>query len=467
MLRTPSSRRCRSLLPFASLLTVLVAGCGGGGGGAEEQPTPAPAPKVTLSASATDAEKISLGWEADAINANQAYAVTVDGRIFTYTTTLGYAFTAAPDTRYCFTVVVGALAPPMNSFVATGPTSNELCITTPSLPPLAPGWNTSDAGMGNGQFPSIARRAPGTLPGLYACVAKTTGYGGSVFRMLGSSGVVLPSFAYDGTACAVADNGSFDPILHAATNVGGAMSYRQARPGSGAWSFSGDQAIAANGDFLAPVSLALDASLSAQVLYSGGGQVYWSQQGPAGRWSTPELVGRGQGGWRSLAVAADGNVYALLASERSVQVRRRSGPNTWETVYADDSAAIAMVDRGPGSIVAPAGGGVRLTFRRSTGIAYVEWPGGSGAWSETLLDADASIAAPALAVDLAGEPLIAYGDARGDLRLSRRASGRWSTVCIDALGDLAARTDVEVDGEGAVLILYSDSGGPTKLAIGR
>jgi len=440
---------------------------GGGGGGAEEPPPPAPTPKVTLSGSALHAERIALGWTADAVNANQAYAVMVDGAITTYTQAQEYALTATPDTKYCFTVVVGTLAPPMSAFVATGPTSNEVCITTPSLPPLASGWNVSDAGMGNGQFPSIARRAPGAVPGLYACVANTTGSGGSVFRMLGSSGVLLPSFAYDGTACAVADNGSVDPILHAATNAGGAVSYRQARPGPGAWSFSGDRAIAANGGLLTPVSLALDPSLHAQVLYSAGVQSYWSQQDSTGRWSTPELVGPGEAGWRSLAVAADGVVYALLARERSVRVWRRDGPGAWVTVYGNDDAQIFQFGRGSGSIVAPSSGGVRLVFRASSGIAYVEWPGGAAPWSEALVDAGTAPMAPALAVDLAGEPLIAYGDSRGDLRLSRRSAGQWSTALIDALGELAAQTDVEVDGDGVVYIVYSDSAGPAKLATGR
>ncbi|MDT3680754.1 MAG: hypothetical protein ROZ64_18215 [Burkholderiaceae bacterium] len=468
MPRTPSSHRYLAVL-IALLLPTFVVGCGGGGGGADEVPSPAHEPKVTLTGSALDAEKIALAWKVDAINADQAYAITVDGVFATYTTAQGYAFTAAPDTRYCFTVVVGALAPPMNAFVATGPTSNELCITTPSLPPLAPGWTVSDAGMGNGQFPAIARRAPGAAPGLYACVAKDVGDGGSVFRMLGSSGMVFPSFAYDGTACAVADNGSFDPILHAVTNAGSFVTYRNARPVSGGWFFTGDQPIAANADPGTSVSMAIDASLRPQVLYRSGGHAYWSGKDATGGWSVPEPVGPGNVGWRSLAVAADGVVYALLAEgDHGVRVWRRNAPGAWSTVYVNDGALNLQSTRGPGSIVTPADGGVRLVFRRAGGgVIYVEWPGDAVPWSETLVDAETDAMAPALALDLAGEPLIAYGDSRHDLRLTRRSAGQWNTVRIDALGDLALHTDVEVDGEGVVYILYSDSGGAAKLATAR
>lgn len=468
MRRLIASPRRRCALAVMTLSAIL-AGCGGGGDD-KPPPPPPPPPVITLSGSALYAERIALSWTTDEINARQAYAIMVDGSVRTTTTQKGYLFTALPDTRYCFVVVVGAL-PPLGPFVATGPSSNELCLTTPSLPPLASGWSVADAGFGHGAFPAIARRAPGSTAGLYACVACTPDNAcpleSAVFGQLGSSGMLLPTFAYPGDACAVTNNASFFGDVDVLTRAGATVAYRQARPDNGMWFFTGATTVAADAAATMAVSMALDDSGRPQVLFGRGGQVYWARREESGLWSVPEVVGDGGVGWRSLAVASDGTVFALLAGVDTVVVRRRDAPGIWTTAYSAGGASAALFARGTGSIVAPASGGVRLAYGRPDGVGYVEWLGGATPWTESRVDAGTRTAAPALAVDLAGEPLIAYGDGQADLRLSRRVGGQWRTDVIDALGDLARQADIEVDGAGVVYILYSDDAGAARLATGR
>lgn len=468
------------LCVLAVFVSLLLAGCGGGGGGSTE-PAPKPPPTIVLSGGALDAESIALSWEVDDLYSNQAYAITVDGSPYTYTTQKGYYFSAQPARRYCFTVMVGSLMPPLGAFAAAGPTSNEVCITTPSLPPLEPGWNKVDAGLGYGKFPAIARRNASS-PGLVACNSEFLLYdlvllrdpSYSFFRVFGG-GIVLPMFTVAGGSCAVADERQSWGEVHALTLSSAILSYRQASVFNLSWGFTNDWTIASDADWYSPASIALDANGSPQVLYGSNGKAYWSQLNTQGQWTAPELVGNGTVSWRSLAVAADGVVFALLSEGAEVRVLKRSAPAAWLTVFsASDAQGLQLQSlRGIGSIVASASGGVRVAYSRAAsttalpGVGYVEWLGGAAPWTETLVDAGTYVAAPAVAVDLNGEPLIAYGGSGSDLRLARRIGGSWQTVFIDALGVLARQTDIEVDSDGLIHILYSDENGPAKLATGR
>jgi len=460
------------LCALAVFVSWLLAGCGGGGGETTE-PVPEPPPTIVLSGRALDAESIALSWVVDDLYFNQAYAITVDGSPYAYTTQKGYYFIAQPDRRYCFTVVVGSLVPPLGAFAAAGPASNEVCITTPSLPPLEPGWNRVDAGLGIGRFPAIARRNA-VAPGLVACNAESVLFAPSmsVFGVFGG-GIVLPPFTFVGESCAVADERQLFGNVHALTRSGAILSIRQAIVSSGSWAFTNDWTIASDADGSSPVSIALNANNLPQVLYGSNGKAYWSQLDAQGQWSAPELVGSGAVGWRSLAVAADGTLFALVSEGTEVRVLKRSAPAAWLTVFSASGAQAAQYLRGNGSIVAPASGGVRVAYRRAAsttalpGIGYVEWMGGAAPWTEILVDPGTYVTAPAVAVDLNGEPLIAYGGSGDDLRLARRIGGSWQTVFIDALGALARQTDIEVDSDGLIHILYSDENGPAKLATGR
>lgn len=437
------------------------------------EPVPEPPPTIVLSGRALEAESIALSWEVADLYYNQAYAITVDGSPYAYTTQKGYYFSAQPDRRYCFTVVVGSLVPPLGAFAAAGPTSNEICITTPSLPPLEPGWNTVDAGLGFGKFPAIARRNTSS-PGLVACNSESVWLAPSmsVFGVFGG-GIVLPPFTFVGESCAVADERQVFGKVHALTRSSVILSYRQASVFNLSWSFTNDWTIASDADGSSPVSIALNANSLPQVLYGSNGKAYWSQLDTQGQWSAPELVGNGTVSWRSLAVAADGAVFALVSEGAEVRVLKRSAPAAWFTVFSASDAQAVQYQRGNGSIVAPASGGVRAVYRKAAsttalpGIGYVEWLGGTAPWTETLVDAGTYVTAPAVTVDLAGEPLIAYGGSGDDLRLARRVSDSWQKVFIDALGLLARQTDIEVDSDGLIHILYSDENGPAKLATGR
>ena len=90
----------------------------------------------------------------------------------------------------------------------------------------------------------------------------------------------------------------------------------------------------------------------------------------------------------------------------------------------------------------------------------------NGVWSETIIERSAFVSPPAIAVDAAGESLISWGDEHFDLRLSRRSGGIWQTFHIDALGRLAEATDIEVDVDGNVFILYT-ADGRVKVAVGK
>lgn len=457
------------LRALAVVLIVLLAGCGGGGG--TEPPPPEPSPAVILlEGYALDAEQIVLSWTVDDLYANQAYAITVNGALYDVTTSKGYLFHAQPDTSYCFTVVVGSMLLPVVPFSAAGPVSNQLCITTPSLPPLASGWQIRDAGLGFGKFPAIARYGNEPQYGIYACNAPDPIFGsGSIFGYLKPFESGANIFSLAGSDCGLAPNPSFGG-LHVVTRDGAGIWYRTASLDQGVWYTTGPIPVAADAG---PFAVALDPNRVPLVLYGKGGQVYLARYA-SGAW-TSELVGDGYIGWRSLAVAPDGSIFALIwesgltAQPGQLRVLTR-GISGWTTAYTVSDVA-PWQTRGTGSIVAPAAGDVRVAFRKtvdagmSMGVGYLTL--NNGAWSESMIAASAFVSPPAIAVNAAGESLIAWGDEHFDLRLSRSNAGTWQTVYIDALGRLAESTDIEVDIDGNVFILYSDADGPTKVAVGN
>jgi len=459
----------------AAVLTVgLLTGCGSGGGGsAPAAPVqPPPPPEIVLSVATVEAERIVLSWVVDDLYPNQAYAVTVDGDPYDLARNRGYTFDALPDRHYCFTVVVGQLLSALGRFTAAGPTSNKVCVSTPRLPPLEGGWTVSDAGLGSGGYPAIARRNADGSP-LAACDADPYWLPPwrSVFRILDHV-TPAPTLTYAGDACAAAALLP-NPVLGdfrvgALTLNDPVLTYRVASWRQNDWWLSTDQTIAPDADRSA-VSIALDASDRPQVLYGRAGSAYWSRLDENGQFTVPERVADGVVGWRSLAVAADGTSYALLAVGPRIDVLRRAPSGAWTPVFSSEGAQGPTYLRGSGSIVAPAGGGIRVAYARAAGaatmgIGYVEWPGGNAPWTEAIVDPATSVTTPAIAVDPSGAPLIAYGGSGDDLRLARRVAGVWSTVLVDALGALARRTDVEVGPDGVVHILYSDENGPTKWA---
>ncbi|MDT3707813.1 MAG: hypothetical protein ROZ09_13400 [Thiobacillus sp.] len=449
------------------VLIALLAGCGGGGGGGAAPEAPPP-PTIVLEGSALDAEQIVLSWTVADLYANQAYAVTVNGTPYDVTTSKGYLFHAQPDRNYCFTVVVGSRVPPVGSFSALGPESNRLCITTPSLPPLAGGWQIRDAGLGFGKLPAIARYEGVPQYGIYACSAPDP-ISGSIFGYLKPFEAGANTFSIAGSDCGLAPNPSAGG-LHVVTRDGSDIWYRTASLNLGVWYTSGPTRVAADAG---PFSVALDTHGSPLVLYGKGGQVYLARYA-AGAW-TSELVGDGYIGWRSLAVAPDGSIYALIgesgvtAQPGQLRVLTR-GVSGWTTAATASNVA-PWQTRGSGSIVAPAAGDVRVAFRKtldagtSMGVGYLVFS--DGAWSESVIATSAFVSPPAIAVNAAGESLIAWGDEHFDLRLSRGGGGAWQTAYIDALGRLAEATEIEVDVDGNVFILYSDADGPTKVAIGK
>ena len=165
----------RSSISWTFLLLILLFGCGGGGDDSStvttQPPSPAvPPPSIVLEGRVLDAEQIALSWTVGELYTNQAYAVEVNGSPYDVTKSKGYLFEALPDTSYCFKVVVGVLLP-LRPFYAEGPVSNQVCLTTPSLPQLAPGWSIREAGLGTGMNPVIARYGQAPQIGIYGCNA--------------------------------------------------------------------------------------------------------------------------------------------------------------------------------------------------------------------------------------------------------------------------------------------------------
>ncbi len=162
---TQSSVSRGVMIGILLVAAMLLGSCGGGGGGGSTvttQPPPAvPTPSIVLQGRVLNAEEIALSWTVGDLYTNQAYAVEVNGSPNAVTKDKGYLFKASPNTYYCFKIVVGVLLP-LLPFHPEGPVSNQVCLTTPSLPQLATGWSIREAGLGNGMNPAIARNGQAT-----------------------------------------------------------------------------------------------------------------------------------------------------------------------------------------------------------------------------------------------------------------------------------------------------------------
>ena len=469
----------RSSISWTFLLLMLLFGCGGGGDDSStvttQPPPPAvPAPSIVLEGRVLDAEQIALSWTVGDLYTNQAYAVEVNGSLYTVTKSKGYLFEALPDTSYCFKIVVGVLSP-LQPFYAEGPVSNQVCLTTPSLPQLATGWSIREAGLGNGMNPAVARYGQAPQYGIYVCNALDPDLllgatGSATFGYLKPSAIdpVVPTFNIAGSPCGIA----YDRLsggVHAVTRDESGIWYRSAQFQLGQWSQTTPVLVAADA---APFSVAVDLNETPLILYGKSGQVFLARYN-GGIW-TSELIGPGYIGWRSLAVAPDGSIFVLVGEsglteqEGALHVMSR-GLSGWTSV-----AVVADVSpwqtRGSGSIVAPATGDVRVAFRKSfddgsKGVGYLVLS--NGVWSETIIERSGFVSPPAIAVDAVGESLISWGDEHFDLRLSRRSGGIWQTFHIDALGRLAEATDIEVDVDGNIFILYTVLDSRVKVAVGK
>lgn len=449
---------------LALITAFLLNSCGGGGGGDGDGGTePPPSATIVLEGNAIDAEHIVLSWSVGTLYTNQAYAITVNGAFYDVTTAKGYLFPAQPQTNYCFTVVVGSSLPPLIPFTAAGPTSNQVCITTPSLPPLVSGWSFRDPGFGLGRFPTIARYSQGY--GIFACNAGNPSLWPNELALFGYLVPLYASantFPIYGNACSAA----FDPNLselHTVIGDGSSIRYLSAYYQMSQWGTS-TPVLVANAP--GPFSVELDNVRHPVILYEASGHVYLATYA-SGQW-TSEYVGDGYTGWRSLAIAPDGKIYALIGQGDQLHILSR-GISGWTTAFTV-SGVPSHSTRGSGSIIAHAAGDVRVAFRKSMGgttmgVGYVALA--SGLWSESLVTTSTYVTPPAIAVSALGETLISWGDEHLDLRLSRGNSGNWQHLYIDALGELAEQTDIGVDGGGNIFILYSDHNGPAKVAVGQ
>jgi hypothetical protein len=469
----------RSSISWTFLLLILLFGCGGGGDDSStvttQPPSPAvPPPSIVLEGRVLDAEQIALSWTVGELYTNQAYAVEVNGSPYDVTKSKGYLFEALPDTSYCFKVVVGVLLP-LRPFYAEGPVSNQVCLTTPSLPQLAPGWSIREAGLGTGMNPVIARYGQAPQIGIYGCNALDSNIllgstGSATFGYLKPTTIdpIAPTFTVAGSPCGIA----YDRLVggvHAVSRDASGIWYRRASFQLSQWSQTTPVLVAADAG---PFSVAVDLNGTPLILYGKSGQVFLARES-GGTW-TSELVGPGYIGWRSLAIAPDGSIFVLVGDsgvteqEGALHVMSRSLSGWTSVAVATDVAP--WQTRGSGSIVAPAAGDVRVAFRKSfdggstKGVGYLVL--NNGVWSEIIIERSAFVSPPAIAVAAAGESLISWGDEHFDLRLSRRSGGIWQTFHIDALGRLAEATDMEVDGDGNIFILYTTDT-RVKVAVGK
>jgi hypothetical protein len=479
---TQSSVSRGVMIGILLVAAMLLGSCGGGGGGVTwdssvttQPPPPAvPPPSIVLEGRVLDAEQIALSWTVGDLYTNQAYAVVVNGNPSAVTQSKGYLFAALPQTSYCFKIVVGILFP-LRPFYAEGPDSNQVCLTTPSLPQLATGWSIREAGLGNGMNPAIARYGQAPQSGIYGCNALNSeillgSTGTAIFGYLKPSTIdpIAPTFGVAGSPCGIA----YDRLgggVHAATRDASGIWYQSASLQLGQWWQTTPVLVAADAG---PFSVAVDLNGTPLILYGKSGQVFLARYN-GGTW-TSELIGPGYIGWRSLAVAPDGSIFVLVGEsglaeqEGALRVMSRGFSGWTGVAIAADVAP--WQTRGSGSIVAPAAGDVRVAFRKSfdggstKGVGYLVLK--NGVWSETIIERSAFVSPPALAVDASGESLISWGDEHFDLRLSRRSGGSWQTLHIDALGRLAEATDIEVDVDGNIFILYTVDG-RLKVAVGK
>lgn len=473
----------RSGISWTFLLLMLLFGCGGGEDDSSTEttqpPPPAvPPPSIVLEGRVLDAEQIALSWTVGDLYTNQAYGVEVNGSPYDITKYKSYLFEALPHTSYCFKIVVGVTSTFFTTqFYALGPVSNQVCLTTPLPPELAPGWVIRGAGLGPGMNPVIARYGQPPQYGFYGCNALE-----SVDILLGSTASatfgylkpttidpIEPTFTVAGSPCGVAPDQIFGGV-HAVTRDASSIWYRRASFRDGQWFLpTAPDLVAADAG---PFSVAVDLNGTPLILYGKSGQVFLARES-GGTW-TSELIGPGYIGWRSLAIAPDGSIFVLVGEsgvteeEGALHVMSR-GLSGWTSVAVAADVS-PWQTRGSGSIVAPAAGDIRVAFRKSfdggstKGVGYLVLS--NGVWSETILERSVSVSPPAIAIDAAGESLISWGDEHSDLRLSRRVGGIWQTLLIDALGRLAEATDIEVDVDGNIFILYTADGG-VKVAVGK
>jgi hypothetical protein len=314
-----------------------------------------------------------------------------------------------------------------------------------------------------GRFPTIARYSDGY--GIFACNA------GNPYlwpNEVALSGYLEPlytianTFPIAGNACSAAfDIGLSE--LHTVIGDGSSIRYLVAYFQLGQWGTSTPELIAnASGPFTIELY-----HYEPFILYELNGQVYLASGG-SGHW-TSEFVAEGYVGWRSLAIAPDGKIYALIGQADQLRILSR-GSTGW-TIEFTVSGVPSHSTRGSGSIIAPVAGDVRVAFRKSVdggtsmGVGYVALAG--SIWNESLVTTSAYVSPPAIAVSAIGETLISWGDEHQDLRLSRGNLGSWQDLYIDALGVLAEQTDIGVDSSGNIFILYSDFNGPAKVAVGQ
>ena len=323
--------------------------------------------------------------------------------------------------------------------------------------------------------PAIARYGQAPQYGIYGCNALDSyillgGAASATFGYLKPTTFdpIVPTFTVAGFPCGVGYDRIFGGV-HAVTRDASGIWYRRASFQLDQWFQTTPVLVAADaGSF----SVAVDLNGTPLILFGKSGQVFLAREG-GGTW-TSELIGSGYIGWRSLAVAPDGSIFVLVGDsgvteqEGALHVMSRSLSGWTSVAVATDVAP--WQTRGSGSIVAPAAGDVRVAFRKSfdggttKGVGYLVLS--NGVWSETIIEPSFFVSPPAIAVDAAGESLISWGDEHSDLRLSRRVGGIWQTFHIDALGGLAEATDIEVDVDGNVFILYT-ADGIVKLAVGK
>lgn len=496
---------------FVAALTLsLLGGCGGGGGGGDSitppPPPPPPAPTVELTAAIVEsATEVSLKWTAPTVYTTQGYAIYAiyaNGEAvgWTYAPTTSYLYGGAlPEAKTCFVVVLGRWD--FYLFYESEVKSQEVCVETPTLPPIPPlatGWTTGDAGLSRAVdvVPSIAR-APAGCALDYLCDS-APGEAFSTIRGISRADDPPPKVV-NGTACRVVVDRNLG-YLHVFTIVGSELHYQSV------WwdwvdrvwrTFVPERTIATDVDGALGAAMGYVDPMehTMHAVFTRNSKVIWIKApyvSPYTGWRE-EVIGDGLVGPRSLVVAGDGTVYAAVATavqdglgELAIYARPTDG--TWSRIatFAD---VLVSTSVGAASIVAPAPGDLHLAFAkldRQSGVSrLVHARFAGGAWSETLLDPGAN-AAPAPAITIKqddGAIFIAYGASRIDRRLldydlrlaARRAYAMdWELRVIDEVGNVAEKVDIATSIDmptstgwlEAVVILYSDKTGPSRLAYG-
>lgn len=489
---------------IVALTLSLVVGCGGGGDDSvtPPPPPPPPPPSIELTAIVESATEVSLNWTAPTIYTTQGYAVYANGEAvgWTYAPTTSYLYRGAlPAAKTCFFVVLGRWD--FYLFYESEIKSQEVCVETPPLPPIPPlatGWTSGDAelSLAFDVVPSIAR-APEGYSQDYLCDS-APGEPFSTLRGIGSADDPPPKVV-NGTACRVVVDKNFG-YLHVFTIVGSELHYQSVW-----WSwvdrvwrtFVPERSIATDVDgglgaamgYIDPMEHTMHA------VFNRGGKAVWIKApyvNPYTGWRE-EVIGDGLVGPRSLVVAADGTVYAAVATAvqdgiGELGIYSRATDGVWSRI-ANFSDVLVSTSMGAASIVAPAPDDIHVAFARLdrlSGVSRLVYAHfANDVWSETLLDPGAN-AAPAPAITIKqndGGIFIAYGASRidrrvldYDLRLAARRAfvADWELRVIDEVGNIAEKVDIATSiniatSTGwleAVVILYSDKIGPSRIAYG-